>query len=738
MNNEYSTLTFETDLNHYSVTGGSTGITSARVSYIFDLRGPCMSVDTACSSSLVAIYQAILVLKAGDCNMAVCGGVNALLTPSAFIQLSRARMLSRTGQCQAFSARADGYARGEGCGIVLLKRLSDAIKDGDNIWATIVTGTNQDGRTVSPMTAPSGEQQRQLLKTVYEKAGIDPREIDYIEAHGTGTVAGDPVEVKSLGMFFTDPHIQKKKKRYIGSVKTNIGHLESAAGVAGLIKVLLMMKNNKFVKTLFADELHPDIDFQKFGFVIPTDLNDWDRKRKLACVNSFAFGGTNCHVVLSSYTEITTEIEKGHVSKQPLMFCFSGQDQKDHFQVRKAVIATSLEELANKLKRVNMLETSYKPKRLIFVFGGMGIAWMGMCKELMSQFQVFKGKIQEIDSYLNEYVTWSLYEQLLDDYNVEDTMFGPIATFACQVALVALWKHLGIKPDCVLGQSIGEVAASHIAGVWSLSEAVKIIFHRTVVLAKATGGKMLLIRNKPVEKLEMMLTKYEGRANIGLYYSPQSCVISGDTDAVDQIEKDLLTTSTDEKHGITLHTLRLQTAFHSHHTDNAKQEIQRKLVGMQGDSSDIELISTVSGKRAQEEDFSTPHYWGTNIRDPVQFGKAVGNAAKEKSFNIFVEIGPKPVLDSCINDLFTEDNIAVVPSMKRNSELNCLLEAAGKMYEHGLNITWNVLYDRPQRNTEYPKYRFCRNKHLYVSEDLRQQLMGIQPKTNLHPFFEDS
>ncbi|XP_041364319.1 hybrid PKS-NRPS synthetase pytA-like [Gigantopelta aegis] len=569
-------------------------------------------------------------------------------------------------------------------------------------------------------------------------------------------------------MFFTDPHTQAKKKRYIGSVKTNIGHLESAAGVAGLIKVLLMMKNNKIVKSLFTDKLHPDIDFQKFCFVIPTDLKDWDRKRKLACVNSFAFGGTNCHAILSSYTEITTVIEKGHVSKRPLMFFFSGQDQKgltdsiteflnfaeteternllsisysstvrrDHFQVRKAVIATSLKELANKLKRVKMLEISYKPKRLIFVFGGMGIAWMGMCKELMSEFQVFKGKIQEIDSYLNEYVTWSLYERLLDDYNVQDTMFGPVATFACQVALVALWKHLGIKPDCVLGQSIGEVAASHIAGVWSLSEAVKIIFHRTVVLAKSIGGKMLLVRNKPVEKLEMMLTKYEGRANIGLYYSPKSCVISGDTDAVDQIEKELLTSPTDEKHGITLHTLRLQTAFHSHHTDNAKQEIERKLVGMQGDSPDIEIISTVSGEKAQEEDFSTSHYWGRNIRDPVQFGKAVVNAAKEKSFNIFVEIGPKPVLDSGINDLFTEDNIVAVPSMKRNSELNCLLETAGKMYEHGLNITWNSLYDRPHQNTEYPKYRFYTNKHLYVSEDLRQELMGIQPKTNLHPFLK--
>ncbi|XP_041378948.1 phenolphthiocerol/phthiocerol polyketide synthase subunit C-like [Gigantopelta aegis] len=768
MSDDYSKLTSKTDLNHYSVTGGSTSIMSARVSYIFDLRGPCMSVDTACSSSLVAIHLGIQALKSGDCNMAVCGGVNALLTPSIFIQLSRARMLSRTGQCQAFSASADGYARGEGCGIVLLKRLSDAIRDGDNIWATIVTGTNQDGRTVSPMTAPSGEQQEQLLKTVYQKAGIDASDIDYIEAHGTGTVAGDPVEVKSLGKFFTDLHKKVQKKRYIGSVKTNIGHLESAAGVAGLIKVLLMMKNNKIVKSLLADKLHPDIDFQKLSFEIPTDLKDWDRQKKIACVNSFAFGGTNCHAVLSSFDDVTKITEEHNMSKVPLMFCFSGQDQKgltdsiiefltfvetqternlqaisysssvkrDHFQVRKAVTASSVKELVDKLKPGNMLGISHRRKRVIFVFGGMGIAWMGMGKELISEFHVFKEKIQEIDSCLKKYVSWSLYERLLDDYNVEDTMFGPIATFACQVALAALWKHLGIKPDCVLGQSVGEVAASHVAGIWSLSEALKIIFHRTDVLANVTGGKMLLVRNRPVEKHEKMLTKYEGRANIGLYYSPKTCVISGDTDAVDQIEKDLLTSSTDEKHGIILQTLKLKTAFHSHHTNTPKQDIQRKLAGMQGNSPDVEIISTVSGEKAQEEEFSTPHYWGKNIRDPVQFGKAVVNAAKGDCFNIFVEIGPKPVLGSGINDLFTEDNIAAVPSMKRNSELSCLLETAGKIYEHGLNVIWNALYASPQQNTKYPKYRFCTTKHLYVSEDVRQELMGMQPKTNLHPFLK--
>ncbi|XP_041353512.1 fusarin C synthetase-like [Gigantopelta aegis] len=767
MNDDYSRLSSNGDFNNYSLTGGSTSIISARVSYTFDLRGPCMVIDTACSSSLLAIHLGSQALMSGDCKMVVCGGVNSLLTPRTFIQLSKARMVSPTGQCQAFSANADGYARGEGCGIVLLKRLSDAITDGDKIWATIVTGTNQDGRAVTPMSAPSGEQQEKLLKTVYKKAGVDASDIDYIEAHGTGTKAGDPVEVQSLGKFFLDTQV--KKKRFIGSVKTNIGHLESAAGVAGVIKVLLMMKNEKIVKSLLMGEKNPDIDFQKFSFEVPTELTDWDTSRKLACINSFGFGGSNCHVVLASNTEMTNDTMENNKSNAPLLFCFSGQDgeglkksikdfiifaqtetskilktisysstaRRDHFQFRKAVTANSINDLVGKLKLDQFLETSNRRKRVIFVFGGMATAWKGMCKELISEFKVFKEKIQEIDSCLRCYVSWSLYDRLLDDYNVDDTIFGPIAIFSCQVALVALWKHLGVKPDCILGQSIGEVAASHVAGVWSLSEAVKIIFHRTSVLASSTGGKMLIIHNCQVTKVEQLLSEYNGRANIGLYYSPMTCAVSGDASAVEEIEKYLLTVSTEDHNGLRFHYLKVCTAFHSHHIEEEKDHLQDLLLGMLGSSPTTEIISTVSGEKAQDTDFSTMEYWGKSIREPVQFGKAVVNAIEKDKSNVFVEIGPKPVLSAHIKDLFVDvHNIVTIPSIKPNYELNCVIESAGKMYERGLSLDWNALYEERQPNTESPKYSFCRNKCLYISEDIRQELMGIISNNNHHPFFK--
>ena len=573
-------------------------------------------------------------------------------------------------------------------------------------------------------------------------------------------MAGDPVEVNSLGRFFMDATIQKK--RYIGSVKTNIGHLESGAGVAGLIKVVLMMKNNKIVESLLTGDINPRIDLEKYCFEVPNNPINWDTDRKLACVNSFGFGGSNCHAVLSAYIGMPDDSTEHKVLESPLLFCFSGQDQqglqqsiqefsdfaetesdinmtavsytstvrRDHFSVRKAVTAKTLKELVDKLKPGIILRKYHRHNRVIFVFGGMGIAWVGMCKELMSRFQVFKQKIQEIDNCLKQYVSWSLIERLLGDYDVEDTMYGPIVTFACQVALVTLWNHLGVKPDCVVGQSIGEVAASHVAGIWSLSEAVKIIFHRTNCLAKASGGKMLQIRNYHEDEIEKMLIAYEGKVNVGLYYSPKSCIISGDDDAVDEIEKDFL------KLGATVYMLQLKTAFHSHHTEETKLEIQKMLSHMQGCNPHTEIISTVSGVNAEKEDFLTAEYWGKNIREPVQFGKAVSNAAKENCFNIFLEIGPRPVLRSHIKDLIPEDDSTALPSMKKDSELNCLLETAGKMYEFGVNLKWNALYNEPQQNTEYPKYNFCTKKSLFISEDIRQELIGMDPKLNLHPFLK--
>ncbi|KAJ8318412.1 hypothetical protein KUTeg_003503 [Tegillarca granosa] len=271
MNDDYrGAVTGDGDhLDHYTLTGSSPSIASARVSYHYNLLGPAITIDTACSSALVAIHLATQALKTGDCKMAICGGVNSILYPEIFIPLSKARMVSPSGQCQAFSKNANGYARGEGCGIVVLKPLSMALADNDHIWATVMTGCNQDGHTATPITAPSVVMQGELLKKMYGQNNINPKDIQYIEAHGTGTPTGDPVEATALGQFF---HREDENRIYVGSVKTNIAHLESAAGSAGLVKVLLMMKNGKFVPSLHVTELNPAVPFEKFGMKLVQEM----------------------------------------------------------------------------------------------------------------------------------------------------------------------------------------------------------------------------------------------------------------------------------------------------------------------------------------------------------------------------------------------------------------------------------------------------------------------------------
>ncbi|XP_055958872.1 phenolphthiocerol/phthiocerol polyketide synthase subunit B-like [Patella vulgata] len=287
--------------DNYTLTGTSNSIVAARVSYVFNLLGPSMKIDTACSSSLVAIHLACQALRSGECDMAIAGGVNSLMRPDIFIQLSRAGMVSPTGQCQAFSENADGYARGEGCGIIILKPLEQALKDNDPIWATIVTSVNHDGQTVTPITTPSPQQQESLLNIVFDRHRIDPESVDYIEAHGTGTKAGDPVEVTALGKFFQkDKH---PKQRLIGSVKTNIGHLESGAGIAGLIKVLLMHKNQEIVPSLHFEKASENVPLDKYNLKVPTEVQPWPKngnRYMRSCVNSFSFGGTNSHAIITT------------------------------------------------------------------------------------------------------------------------------------------------------------------------------------------------------------------------------------------------------------------------------------------------------------------------------------------------------------------------------------------------------------------------------------------------------
>ncbi|XP_046556235.1 mycocerosic acid synthase-like polyketide synthase [Haliotis rubra] len=739
MNNDFTQMSNKHPylVDNYSVTGTAVSVVSNRVSYIFDLRGPSMTIDTACSSSVVALHQAGLAMKAGDCSMAICGGVNLLLNGGVFVPLSKAQMLSPTGQCHTFSANADGYTRGEGCGIVIIKPLKQAMKDGDNIWGTIATGLNQDGHVAKPLTAPSGEQQAQLIQDVYSKHAIDTTSIDYIEAHGTGTKIGDPVEVNAFGHFFLKQ--QQSKRRYIGSVKTNIGHLESAAGVAGLIKVLLMMKHSTIVPSLHFDKPNEAIDFDRFQFVVPTEPVPWLPDQKVACLNSFGFGGANSHAIVKNSSNGQTK--STYSWTKPVVVCFSGSNhqtlkksieqflsiekrdydvhalsytscvRREHFQCRQMFVVSDMLSLEDQLTDFMKTDSREEPKkghlRPLFVFCGMGTAWKGMGIDLMEQNKGFQETMEAIDTSLKRFVGWSLTQRLRED-DVSDPVLGPIAIFACQVALAHLWKSWGVMPAAVVGQSVGEVAAAHVAGILSLDEAVRVIYHRTNILSRATGGKMLLVKNMDPQKVEHHCDMYEGKISVGLYYSPNACTVSGDASAVDELKVKLSNIDRDIK----LIDLQVTTAFHSHHMDSCKEQIDDALQNLKTQHPTVPFISTIDSNYTVE-DLRATTYWSKNAREPVKFGAGIKAAIKENAHNVFIEIGPRPVLKAHIGDILqgTHQTAEIVTSMTTNSKYEDLLKSLGELHAWNCNICWDQLCEMCGHTTPEPTHAF-EHKHV--------------------------
>ncbi|KAK7490870.1 hypothetical protein BaRGS_00017926 [Batillaria attramentaria] len=753
MNSDYGSayIGATSKVGSYTATGVGTSVQAGRLSYVFNLLGPSMVLDTACSSSLIAIHQGCQAITAGECDMAICGGVNSMTLPDMYIQLCKAGMLSPTGLSQAFSDKADGYTRGEGCGIIILKRLGDALHDGDKIWATVCTGTNQDGHTVSPMTAPSGEQQKKLLHSVYGKFGVDVANLDYIEAHGTGTPAGDPVEVNALGEFFKQAG--QPRDRYIGSLKTNIGHTESAAGVLGVIKVVLMMKNDMIVPSLHCDSVNPKINLEDLRFVIPKEVVPWFNPYKLAGCNSFGFGGSNCHAILRSHRETTKQQESRQThcivcfsanSKESLVgslktlqqddqflqldvhdVSYTSTVRRDHYSHRAAFVTDSTHDLlasvGNRLERGKFSMALPKPLNVIFVFCGMGTAWQGMCTEFLTENSVFRNTMMEVDKELSAHVKWSLAQRLQQREDpTQDPVFGPLAIFACQVALASVWQSLGIQPASIVGQSIGEVAAAYTAGCLTLADAVKIVYHRSKLLANVTGGSMIVVQHTNVNRVKEVLSELDAKASIALEYSPVACAVSADAKSMSSVKGQLLSKLTSDHRLMQITDLPVSVAYHSQHVEPCVKNLGRALKGVDAASPRVEYVSAVTGEPL--EDAPRAQYWMDHLRQPVLFSKAVSRAVSEKkpANTVLLEIGPKPVLPAHLNDMFPGQNFTSLPSMSRQAELKTFLQAVANLYELGANVRWEELPSQGTQITDIPRYVF--NKR-YNKEQTEMELI---------------
>lgn len=745
--NEYGSIQMsgERDIDVHTNSGGTLSIASNRISYLFDLKGPSASVDTACSSALVAVNLACKSIWSGDSAQALAGGVNALLMPDASIGFSKASMLSPSGQCFAFDSRANGYVRGEGAGMLLIKPLAQAQKDGDRVYAVIRASViNQDGNT-SSMTVPGEDSQAEMLRMAYKQAGFSPSRVCYMEAHGTGTPVGDPIETRALGKVLCEGR-PDGEKCVIGSVKSNIGHLESGSGVAGLIKAAMVLHKSQIPKNLNYENPNPNIPFEDLKLRVPTKLEPLPRQGDLppiTAVNSFGFGGTNAHIVLEEAPAPThkpapkTKAERPFIlpvsanTEGPLKayanryraflkdseasiadICASAATRKSHQEERMVVIGSDRAELRSLLKKT--FTESKRPegcltghptvahKDIVFVFTGQGAQWWAMGQQLLKREPVFLDTIEKIDAEIRKHADWSLIEEMTrgkQDSNINKTNIAQPAIFALQVALAALWKSWGVTPAKVVGHSVGEVAAAYVAGIYSLEDAVKVIVHRSR-LQETTGGtgRMVAVGISPTEAREY-IGDHGARVQVAVINSPSMVTIAGDSDALEPIVEKI---EADKKF---LRWLRIDYAFHTHQMEPIKDALLEALADIQPQNAAVPYYSTVTGDRFHGSELDA-NYWWRNVREAVLFAPAIDKLARGGA-QLFLELGPHPALQSSITDCLSaaDKKGTVLGSLKRKSDESTeMLRNLAGLYFEGAEIDWNAVNQSGGDFVRLPSY----------------------------------
>lgn len=731
-------------------TGGSSSIIANRISYFLDIQGPSIVIDTACSSSLVAVHLACRSLSTWDCDIALVGGTNVLISPEPWGGFREAGILSQTGCCHAFDKSADGMVRGEGCGVIVLQRLSDARLEGRRILA-ILTGSavNQDGKSNGIM-APNPSAQIGVLENACKSARVDPLEIGYVEAHGTGTSLGDRIEAHALGMVFG-------RKRpgsgplMIGSIKPNIGHLEGAAGIAGLIKAVLMVERGSLLPSGGFTEPNPAIPFTELGLRVVDELQEWPvvagRPRR-AGVSSFGFGGTNAHVIVEEAGSVGADTVSGradvggsgggvvawvisgktasalaaqagrlgrYVRARPALDVvdvgYSLVSTRSVFDHRAVVVGQTRDELLAGLAGVvagrpeaGVVCGVGKPAgKTAFVFAGQGSQWLGMGSELYAAYPVFAEALDAVVDELDRHLRYPLRDVIWghDQDLLNTTEFAQPALFAVEVALYRLVMSWGVRPGLVLGHSVGELAAAHVAGALCLPDAAMLVAARgRLMQALPAGGAMFAVQAREDEVAPML----GHDVSIAAVNGPASVVISGAHDAVSAIADRL------RGQGRRVHRLAVSHAFHSALMEPMIAEFTAVAAELSVGLPTIPVISNVTGQLVAD-DFASADYWARHIRAVVRFGDSV-RSAHCAGASRFIEVGPGGGLTSLIEASLADAQIVSVPTLRKDRpEPVSVMTAAAQGFVSGMGLDWASVFSgyRPKR-VELPTYAFQHQK----------------------------
>jgi acyl transferase domain-containing protein/short-subunit dehydrogenase/acyl carrier protein len=755
-------------MSSHSMTGNTLSLAANRLSYVFDLHGPSLAIDTACSSSLVALHHACRALQAGEASAALVGGVNLLLHPYPFVGFTKASMLSADGRCKVFDAEGNGYVRAEGGAVLLLKPLDRAIADGDPIQAVILaTGVNADGARKTGITIPSREGQAELMRSVLAKSGLDAQDVDFIEAHGTGTAVGDPIETAAIGAVYGRG---RERPLPIGSVKANLGHMEAASGMAGLIKTILALKHRALPPQIHLETPNPHIDFAGLNLQPVTEYLPLAKDKPLiAGVNSFGFGGANAHVLLQEYRQeegrafspeklpplfLSARSEAvlkalagryaglltGKTSAEFYDIAYAAAYRRDRLEKRLGLQVGTIAEAVEKLTAYSqgempaglaMEQALPQPGAVAFVYSGNGAQWIGMGRRLLAESARFAEMLADLDTRMQPVAGFSMLAELQaegETSRLDDTTIAQPLLFAIQVALTELLKEQGVEPAAVAGHSVGEVAAAWAAGAFDLDDAIRVIVARSRAQGETRGTGRMAAVGLSAQAMQALLDGLEGEPDVTIagINSPNNVTLSGSLSDLERLQAQLA------PQGVFFRLLDLNYAFHSQHMDPIERRLLESLAGLKPRSSEgITFVSTVTGNALDSGQLDAG-YWWRNVREPVRFADAIVRLA-DLGCRVFIEIGPHAILQRYIGECLAATGIEgrVLPTLHKESDgLDRIVETVLRAHLLAEKLNLGIFFPRAGRSIRLPNYPWQRERHWHPRTS--EGLLAIE-RRRIHP-----